>query len=153
MANYLAVASLLISCATLALAIWAVVIARSSLKQAEQVSERDRRDWRQRKWFDLYFKADEAYNLLDHFQTLYGGAPPAVWTQDQVRDWNNLMFHIRTAHSMAVVFPKNAAADELFECTKFKEPADTLSKERLQKLLDAVEGLRQNALINKSVLG
>ena len=40
----------------------------------------------------------------------------------------------------------------MFASTDFLNPAYALSKDRLKSLSDAVELLRQNALVNKSVL-
>jgi len=49
---------------------------------------------------------------------------------------------------MALVFPKNSAIDELLACTAvFKDEEQAVSNERLSKLFDAVEGVRQKALI------
>jgi hypothetical protein len=149
----ISVAPLALSLASVLVAFASLWVARSSLRQAERVAERDGLDWRQRKWFDLYFKVNEAYDLLDHFQAQWGSPAPESWTRDHLAEWNNLMRRIREAHTMATVFPKNLAVDELFECTKFKNPADSQSKERLRRLLEAAENLRQNALIDDSVLG
>jgi hypothetical protein len=130
----------------------AVLIARSSLSQAKQVADRDRRDWSQRKWFDLYFKANEVYDSLDRFQTLYDAAAPC--TTEFQKDWNDLMFLIREVHAMALVFPKNSVIDEILSCTAvFKDRAEALSKCRLKKVFNAVEGIRQKALVDPTVLG
>ncbi len=49
--------SLGVSLASLLISVAAVWIAKSSLSQAKQVADRDREDWRQRKWFDLPWTA------------------------------------------------------------------------------------------------
>jgi hypothetical protein len=101
----------------------------------------------------LYFKADQAYNALDHYQRLYQSSNPAVQSeQQQLRDHNELMHLMRETGAMAMVFPKNAATHALFESTKFRQFNDALLKERLQSLFDASELLRERALINKGVL-
>jgi hypothetical protein len=140
-----AIASVLVSAA-------AACVAWSSLSQAKRVADRDRRDWKQRKWFDLYFKANEAYDFLDRFQTQH----KVIETQSEtfINDWNDLMSLFREVHSMAVVFPKCTAIDELLSCTAvFKNPQEALSKDRLQKVLGALEGIRQRALVDPIVLG
>ena len=54
---------------------------------------------------------------------------------------------------MAGVFPKNAEVDALFEATgSFTDPKCAYENERLEKLGDAVEGLRQKALLKEGVL-
>lgn len=152
MQNHQVVFSVAISIASVLLSLWALLIARSSLKQAESVAERDHRDWRQRKWFDLYLKANEAYDLLEMFQRQHGSAPHTNWQQVEMEQWNNVVRHIREAHAMATVFPKNAAVDALFECTNLEYPADALSSGRLQRILDSLENLRKGALVDVSVL-
>jgi hypothetical protein len=147
-------ASLIVSIASLLAAIAAVWIAKSSLAQARQVAEREQKEWKQRKWFDLYFKADEAYDALDHFRVKYPNSLSPDWGSAQwENDWNDLMRVMRTANRMAVVFPKNAATDALFGSTgAFSDPTEALSRDRLQQLLDAGEELRQKALVDPSVL-
>jgi len=146
--------SLAVAIASLIASVAAALIARSALSQAEQVAERDRRDWQQRKWFDLYFKATEAYDFLDYFQKTYGSPGEPTWgTNEWQQDWNKLMFKIREAHSMAIVFPKDAAIDALFDATAvFKNPEEAASPERLQAILDATEGLRSKSLVDASIL-
>jgi hypothetical protein len=143
--------SLAVAIASLLAAGAAAWVARSSLSQAKQVADRDKKDWKQRKWFDLYFKAGEAYDALDRFQTMY----PSGWnTVEFERDWNDLIRTVRSVHTMALVFPKNPAIDAFLSATgEFKDPKEALSKDRLAKIFDAVEGLRQNALVDPSVLG
>jgi hypothetical protein len=63
------------------------------------------------------------------------------------------MFAMRTVNRMAVVFPKNSAIDGLFNSTAvFANPEGALSKDRLKQLLNAVEEIRQNALVDPTVL-
>ncbi len=99
--------SLVIALASLLASVAATLIAKSSLSQAKQVADRDERDWRQRKWADMYLKADETYDGLDRFRVLSDS-----WdTEERGREWNDLMRLIRGAHAMAVVFPENPAVD------------------------------------------
>ena len=152
---WVAVASLIVAITALFVAIGANRIAKSSLSQAKQVADRDQRDWRQRKWFDLYFKTNQAYDFLERFQVLYENPPSgASGVEEARRDWNSLMFLIRELHTMAVVFPKNAAIDELFASTAvFKNREEALSKDRLEKIRNAMEAIRQHALVEPAVLG
>jgi len=54
---------------------------------------------------------------------------------------------------MAVVFPKTPAIDELLAATAvFKDSHEAFSQERLDKLFDAVQNLREKALVHPSVL-
>jgi hypothetical protein len=143
----IAITSLLVSAA-------ATLIARSSLSQAKQVADRDQKDWKQRKWFDLYFKADEAYDALDRFQALYPSTSSPGWnTAEMQRESHDLMRAMRTVHRIAVVFPRNTLTDALFDATAaFEDMDEATSKERLSKVFDAVEGIRQKALVDASVL-
>ena len=70
-------------------------------------------------------------------------------------DLSDLMASIRKVHAMAAVFPKTRAIADLFDATAaFKESdKEVTSKDRLKKIFDAVEGLRQQALlVDKRVL-
>jgi hypothetical protein len=145
--------SLWIAVASLVVSVAAAWIAQSSLSQAKLVAERDQRDWKQRKWFDLYFTASEFHDSLAHFQALYDES--AVEAREFQRDRNELMFLLRRMYSMAVVFPQDPAITALMKCAiGLREPAQALSAERLHKFSDAVEGLRQKALVtDTAVLG
>jgi hypothetical protein len=134
------------------LAFAALLIAWWTLKVTKQSVERARIDWARQKWFDLYFKADQAYNALDEYQALYQGCNPAICSPERETDHNELMDIFREACTMAAVFPKNPAIDALFKSVEFANANDALSKDRLKTLLDALELLRQKALINQDVL-
>ncbi len=53
---------------------------------------------------------------------------------------------------MAVVFPKNEVTDALFASTQFNNVPEALSKDKLKTFMDALELLRQKALVKKDVL-
>jgi hypothetical protein len=150
--NYESV-SLWVAAASFVVSIAACLIAWSSLSQAKQVAERDRKDWKQRKWFDLYFAASGVYDDLDRFQAQYVFTREGAGVQSvpgpRSTDLSNLMASIRKVHAMAAVFPRTQAITDLFDATAaFKETEkEVTSKERLKKIFDAVEGLRQQALI------
>ena len=145
---------LAIAIASLLASIAAVLIARNGLSQAKQVADRDQKDWRQRKWFDLYFKSDEAYDALDKFQTLYPSTSSQDWdTNERRREYNDLMSTIRTVHRVAVVFPKDQVIQALLDATAaFANEEEATSKERLNNIMAAVEGIRKKALIYSTVL-
>lgn len=133
---------------TSAAAVW---IGKSSLSQAKWVAERDRKDWQQRKWFDLYFQASETYHSLELFQSLYDTR--SLSTAECVADRNALMLLFRTMYATAVVFPHNSAIDALASCADgLEKPEEVFSRARLLKMFDAVEGLRLKAIVNASVL-
>jgi len=148
--NYESV-SLFVAVASFLTSVAAVWIGKSSLSQAKQVAERDRKDWQQRKWFDLYFQASETYHSLEHFQTLYDTGSES--TAECVMGRNELMFLFRKMYAIAVVFPRNSVIDALASCADgLERPEEVFSRARLQKMFDAVEGLRQKALVNATVL-
>ncbi len=121
--------------------------------QAKQVAERDRRDREQGRWFNLYFNASKFYDFLDRFQKQYATLPePLLSNREARKDFDELMFLIRRVHSVAAVFLKNRVTDELFASTAvFSNPQEALSPDRLRKISDAVESVRQMALIDPPV--
>jgi hypothetical protein len=138
--------SLWVSVASLVVSLAATWVARSSLSQAQQVADRDQRDWRQRKWFDLYFKASEVCDSFEHFQAIYDIS--SMGTEGFVKERNELMMRLRRMFAMAAVFPQNSTIAALMKCAiGLKDPVEVLSRERLKKLGDAVEGLRERAFV------
>jgi hypothetical protein len=146
--------SLAIAIASLLASVAAVLIAKSSLSQAKQVADRDQKDWRQRKWFDLYFKADEAYDALDRFQALYPSTSSPGWnTAEMQREQHDLMRVMRTVHRIAAVFPQTPVIQGLFDATGvFANMDEATSKDRLSKVFNAVQDIRGKALVDTSVL-
>jgi hypothetical protein len=144
-----------VALASFCVSLVAVWLTRSALSQTKAVAEREQRDWRQRTWFDLYFKANAAYDALDHFQALYPSPASPRWnTPEWEQNANTLMRIFRDVYSVAMVFPKNLVIDKLIEATAgFAKPEVLLSKERLKILLDAVDGVREKAFVDPNVLG
>ena len=143
--------SLLIPLVALLVSIAATWVAWSSLSQAKQVADRDGRDWKQRTWFDLYFKACDFYDALEHFQSQHDSTSLA--TVDGTKDFNSLMFLVRRVHNMALVFPQNPVIRSLLlSSAVFENPVEALSKGRLNKISAAVDGLREKARIDTSIL-
>jgi hypothetical protein len=132
-----------VAISALFVAVLSFVIARKALQDAEA-------SWKQEKWFDLYAKADEGYNTLDRYCTIYK-ASPQPQTAQQANDWNSLMFLIRQVHATAMVFPAHPAIDKLVKATtSFDNPAS--ASERLPLFLEAVMDLRDMATLDPSVL-
>ncbi|MHB1865785.1 MAG: hypothetical protein ACYCPS_06565 [Candidatus Saccharimonadales bacterium] len=146
--------SLVVPLASLLLSVAAVYVAWNSLSQAKQVAEQAHREWKQRRWYDLYFKADEAYDALDHFLTQYPNAAlPGEVTNERKKKWNDLICTIRTVHRAATVFPISAVTNELVSATCILDnAAHTISGDQRSKLFDAVDGVREKALLDRSVL-
>lgn len=152
---WVAVASLFVALASLIVSWVATSIARRSLLEAARVAERDLRDWRQTKWFDLYFMASEVWQSLDRFQAKYRSmnAATAGWQPVMYADFNDLMFSIRKLGAVAFVFPKCAPIEGLRSALDFSNPDEAFSTQRLEKIFDAVEDVRQKALVDASILG
>src|SRR5580698_11054008 len=98
-------ADTIIAATALVVSVAAALIANSSLVQAKQVAARDQKDWKQRRWFDLYFKADEAYDALDRFRVSYPHPSVPGWgTPEWKRETDKLMLSMRTVHRIASAF-------------------------------------------------
>jgi len=134
-----------VAISALFIAVWSFVIARKTLKDAEEF-------WKQQKWFDLYAKADEAYDTFDKYRSKYKGLNRPEFLVDHAANWNELMFLIRRVHSMAMVFPKHNAIDKLVTATTFNTPEDAFQDERLKLLFDAVQDMREMAVLDPSIL-
>jgi hypothetical protein len=139
---------LVVAVASLVLSAVATLVAKSSLSQAKQVADRDQRDWRQRKWADMYLKADETYDALDRFHVLSDSWDP----EEREREWSDLMRLIRGAHAMAVVFPQNPAVGVFLSSTAVFKDEKIVSDDRLSKVFDAVDLIRQKALLPAAIL-
>jgi hypothetical protein len=140
--------SLTLAAGSLLVSIAAVGMAKSSLSVAKEVAARDRRDWTQQKWADMYLKANETYDALERFSVLADSWDKAAWTVE----WNNLMRTIRGAHAMAVVFPKSPAIDAFLSATAVFKDEKVVSQERLSQVLSASELIREHALLPTAVL-
>jgi hypothetical protein len=139
---------------TLGVALLSLIVAVVSVWFAVQSLRLASTDWRQRKWFELYFKASEACHFLEYFQRQHAAVAPGLrGLPPVIDDFNMLMFKLRDAHSMAVVFPINPAIHGFLASTAVFENLDeAFSPERLTNIENAVEELRQKALLDVSVL-
>jgi len=134
-----------VAVSALFVAVVSFFVARKTLLDAEDF-------WKQQKWFDLYAKADEAYDTFERYRTIYKVYQDPTWNQGHTEDWNNLMFLIRRVHSMAMVFPKHPAIDKLVEATLFSTPQDAFQDQRRKLFFDAVQDMREMALLDSSIL-
>ena len=134
-----------VAISALFVAVWSFVIARKTLKDAEEF-------WKQQKWFDLYAKADEAYDTFDKYRKQYKWLNRPEFLVGHAADWNELMFLVRRVHSMAMVFPKHNAIDKLVTATTFNTPEDALQDDRLKLFFDAVQDMREMAVLDPSIL-
>jgi hypothetical protein len=119
-----ATVSLIVAIASLLASVAATLICEE-FSQAKRVADRDHEDWKQRKWFDVYFKADEAYEALDRFQVLYPTASSPGWdTPEWERESNDLMRTMRTVNRIALVFPQNPEIKALFSGSHCQLPKE-----------------------------
>jgi len=158
-----AIASIVVSLVALIISVSSKRISESSLRtaeesaaQAKRVADRALQDWRQTKWFDLYFKTNDLYDRLDRFQNTYGSATgPNYGSLECDKDWNDLIAVVRVLHIAVLVYPRNDAVDKLISATEHFEvrERDAFDKARLPKLMDALKGLREKALVSPDILG
>ena len=142
--DWVAISALVVAIAALWVAVRTLDVARKTLQDAAE-------DWTQRKWFDLYVMADEAFNLLDRFRQIH--PPISMNPALQHQDWNEVMLAIRRAHTRALVFPKNLAIDKFLAATSvFNNMQHGYNQTYLAAFLDATEDLRDMAKLKPEVL-
>ena len=129
-------------------------LAAESLRQAKDVAERELTDWRQSKWLELYFRASEMCDTLEHFQKVHKpDAGEYRYSEPIASDYNNFIFLNRKCLTMAAVFPKNDAVDKLAAAAAaFREWEEVFSEERLKAIGEAVQDIRELALLHPAVL-
>jgi hypothetical protein len=129
-------------------------LAAESLRQTKEVAERELADWRQSKWFELYFRASEMCDTLERFQKMHKpDAKEYRYSEPIAADYNNFIFLNRRCLTMAAVFPKNDAVDKLAAASAaFKNYEEAFSAERLGLIADAVQDIRELALLHPAVL-
>jgi hypothetical protein len=133
------------------------LIAIGARKDAGRIAERAHDEWAQQKWFDLYFSTNSAYDAMEKLQAdsfvqkngtinIHGGSYP-----DRYNEVINLF---RAIQAMAMVFPRCAAIDTLCAATSgfVDDPREMLKKQRLKNLMDAMNDIREKALVDSSVL-
>jgi hypothetical protein len=150
--DWMSISGVFVAAVSLWVAIRALNVSNETLAVARKTLQDADEDWAQRKWFDLYMKADEAFNLLYRFRQVH----PAVGSMNpaqQTQDWNLVILTIRQAHTMALVFPKNAAIDKFLAATSvFGDMQHGYDRDYLKEFLDANEDLRDMAKLKPEVL-
>jgi hypothetical protein len=86
------------------------------------------------------------------YQAPYQGCDPALCGREQEKHRNKLVEIFPAACTMAAVFPQNQAIDAWLGWVQVSNVDDAVCKERLQVRADALEQLRQKALVHKDVL-
>lgn len=94
---------------------------------------------------------------MEEFQVRYGSGPPksprpeyGQWKQD----FNSLIYIFRAVHALAMVFPVDPVVTELCLATAdFQNVENVLSKERLERIFEAMNNVREKALVDSAVLG
>ncbi len=134
------------------IAIGAVAVAIASFWVASRTLQQMEDDWRQKVWFDLFLKTDEAYNMLDYYQKAYANQHTPQ-TQTQQADWAKLMFDVRLVHSTIMAFPSNWVGQEVIEATiGFNHPENAFEADRLSKMFDASQYVLAHARLNQAIL-
>lgn len=151
------ISSLAVSVASLITSVWigkgSLALARDTLKQAKEVTGRASDDWRQQQWFSLFVEGNTAVDLLDrHYAVMKSPGGPSWQAIQPSIDAATLQ--IKKVLGLAVVFPKCAEIDFLFAAAStFRTEPDYANVEKRSSLFDAVEDLRQRALVSSDVLG
>jgi hypothetical protein len=140
-----------VSAASVIVSIIAAVYAREAVTEARLTTQRAQQDWKQRQWVDLYREANYAYDLFDQFQTVYGGETPGA---DYKAAFNAAVFQLRKAHAVAAVFPVNPVVTSFFEASvAFKGHDDPKFPEKLHRIFESVQDIREQALLDAKLLG
>jgi hypothetical protein len=153
----LSIASLVIAIVSFVASLVSAAIANSSRKDAKSIAERAHDEWAQQKWFDLYFSTNSAYDAMEKLQAdcvIQGDRIISVRGGNYPDRANEVVRLFREIQAMAMVFPQCATIDMLCAATSgfVDDHRDLLSKERLKKLMDAMNEIREKALVDASVL-
>jgi hypothetical protein len=128
------------------------------MKDAKRIADRAHDEWAQQKWFDLYFSANSAYDAMEKLQkdcNLQNGRLLSIQGGGNFPDRaNEVICLFREIQAMAMVFPQCPAIDMLCAATSgfVDDPAEMLNKQRLKNLMDAMNDVREKALVDSSVL-
>lgn len=99
----------------------------------------------------MYLEAERFSNLIEHFQTVFDRP---LQTREFETHANDVAYAGRHMLTHAGVFPQNAAIDAVFGCIRKwpLSPQNLLSKQMLAEYADAIELLREKALVDPSIL-
>ena len=155
--DYVSIASLVVAIAAFIASLVSAAIAKGAREDADSIAERAHDEWAQQKWFDLYFSTNYAYDAMEKLQAdsivqkngtinIHGGNYPDCA--------NEVVRLFREIQAMAMVFPRCTAIDMLCAATSgfVDDSSEMLSKQRLKNLMDAMNDIREKALVDASVL-
>jgi hypothetical protein len=157
----LSIASLVVAIVSFVSSLVSAAIANSSRRDAQRIADRAHDEWAQQKWFDLYFSTNSAYDAMEKLQKdciVQTGRIISIAGGGNFSDRANVVvFLFREIQAMAMVFPKCTTIDILCAATSGfvddpLDPKGLLSKERLKNLMDAMNDIREKALVDSSVL-
>jgi hypothetical protein len=141
--DYISIASLLVAIVSFIASLVSAAIANGARKDAKRIADTAHDEWAQQKWFDLYFSANSAYDLMEKLQAdsivQRSGTINILGGNYQDRA-NEVIRQFRVILAMAMVFPKCAPIDTLCAATSgfVDDPREMLSKQRLKNLRLAV---------------
>jgi hypothetical protein len=156
----LSIASVVVSGAALIPAIVSALVANNARRDAQRIADKASDEWAQQKWFDLYFKANAAYDAMDGLRDQFKFDRGKILRTYPITGLNypecadDVIRLFREAQAMAMVFPKSEVIDNLCNATSgfVDDPREMLSELRLQNLMDAMNGIREKALVDSGVL-
>lgn len=153
----LSIASLIVAIVSFVSSLVSAAIANSSRKDAKRIADGAHDEWAQQKWFDLYFSTNSAYDAMEKLQADCFVPTPGVIAihHGNYSDRANEVIRLfREIQAMAMVFPKCTTIDMLCSATSgfVDDPNEMLSKQRLTNLMDAMNDIREKALVDSSVL-
>lgn len=152
------IASLAVAVVSLIASLVSAVIANKARKDAERIAQRAHDEWAQQKWFDLYFSTNSAYDAMEKLQAdcnVQNNALISTRGGGNYPDRANEVIRIfREIQAMAMVFPKCTAIDMLCAATSgfVNDREEMLSKHRRKNLMDAMNNIREKALVDSTVL-
>jgi hypothetical protein len=157
----LSIASLVVAVVSFVCSVASAAIANWSRNDAKRIADRAHDEWAQQKWFDLYFSINSAYDAMEKLQrdcVVQNGRILSIFGGGNYPDRANaVIFLFREIQAMAMVFPRCTTIDMLCAATSgFSDdpgdPRGLRSKERLKTLMDAMNDIREEALVDSSVL-
>jgi len=157
----LSIASLFVAIVSFVASLVSAAIANWSRKDAKRIADRAHDEWAQQKWFDLYFLTNSAYDAMEKLQAdcnIQDSRLLSIRGGGNYSDRANVVICLfREIQAMAMVFPQCATIDLLCAATSgFSDdpfdPRGLRSKERLKTLMDAMNDMREKALVDSSVL-
>jgi len=154
----LSIASLFVAIVSFVASLVSAAIANWSRKDAKRIADRAHDEWAQQKWFDLYFSTNSAYDAMEKLQAdciVQNGRLISIRGGGNYPDRANDVIRLfREIQAMAMVFPQCTAINRLCAATSgfVDDQKEMLNNQRLKNLMDAMNDIREKALVNASVL-